>query len=117
MRLERELTKPDVYCCRLVSDHGEMVRRLRMRADGDPPEVGAVVLYYAERAQLIDEYDDITEWARDFEKDLSAPGVLDEFQQLVDDRRDVELLLSLKVFNDLQAGLAISQAIGRARPG
>lgn len=116
VRLTSSEKQGDVYRCELVSDHGKLVKHISGAADGTEPTLRQIIFQCALEAQHIDDCDDITDWAKDLGKDLAAPAVLAQFQQAMDERRDFEFLLSYRVFEDLQMGLAISQAIGNARP-
>lgn len=104
------------FRCDLVSAHGRLRKSVDAPTDAAEPDLYRVIFRCAMEAQHLDECDDITDWATDMKKDLAAPGVLAEFQEAMDERRDFEFLLSYRVFEQLMTGLAIYQAIGGARP-
>jgi hypothetical protein len=72
--------------------------------------------HYALIAHTLSEYDDMLEWADDTGRDLAKPETKKDFKQLVEDDTDLRKVLSEKVFQDLLAGLSISQAINNAMP-
>jgi len=60
--------------------------------------------------------DDILDWAKYEDRDPGAADARAEFQQLVDDERELRILLGEENFQNLMAALSISQAINNARP-
>ena len=87
-----------------------------MKPGFEAPTLGGVLYHYALIAQNMTEYDDVLEWADDTSRDLAKPETLKEFKQMVEDETDLRKILTEKVFQELLAGLAISQAINNAMP-
>lgn len=106
----------DYYDCKISSAYGEMKRKIRMKPGFEAPTLGGVLYHYALIAQNMTEYDDVLEWADDTSRDLAKPETLKEFKQMVEDETDLRKILTEKVFQELLAGLAISQAINNAMP-
>lgn len=104
------------FMCTFVSRHGQMTRRITMKPGYGAPELGELLYYFAVRAQEADAAEDISDWAEINGKDLSAPNAVNDFNQLVTDQRDLELLLGRSAYDAMMAGLAISQAIENAMP-
>jgi hypothetical protein len=111
-----EKISDDYYACQITSPFGEMKRKLRMKPGYEPPTLGGMLYHYALIAQNLSEYDDMLEWADDSSRDLAEPETIKEFKQMVEDDTDLRKLLSEKIFQNLLAGLAISQAINKAMP-
>lgn len=106
----------NVYTCTITSRHAVMIRTLTMKPGYDAPTLGAVLLYYSERAQQVEEIDDVLEWASGHDRDLNDPKTVPTFKQLVTDQDDLRRLLSDRPYQTLISGLEISQAISNARP-
>ena len=116
LKFEARILKPDHYACTLTSPHSVMKRNIQMKPNREPPNIGGVLYHYTLIAQNINEYDDILDWAKDVDRDPGESAALKDFKQMVEDERDLRLLLSEPVFTNLMAGLAISQAIQNAMP-
>jgi len=116
LSLQTNPMKPDQYLCEMVSEHSKMVREINVKPGYGAPKIGNLVYHFALAAQNLDQYDDILDWAKGNDMDLNDPKTIPRFTQLVDDKRDLRLLLSEPVFQKMMTGLEISQAIANAVP-
>ena len=116
LRMEVSAAGRDTYRCVMRSPHGEMDRTLTMQAGYDAPSLGAVLHYYAERAQLAGEYRSLEAWADDFSHDPNLSATKEAYEKLMDDRSSLRQMLGPYAFESLMTGLSVSQAIERARP-
>lgn len=116
LTLDVEAISEDYYACQITSPHGEMKRKIRMKPGYEAPTLDGVLYHYALIAQNLIEYDDMLEWADDTKRDVAKPEVIKEFKQMVEDETDLRKILTEKMFQELLAGLAISQAINNAMP-
>ncbi len=119
LELRVSKAKPDLYHCIITSTANpdfNWQRGLNTKAGYGAPNIGNVLYHYALRAQEISQYDDILEWSDENGHDLNDPNTLPDFKQLVQDKTDLRLLLSEPVYQNMMAGLEISQAIACARP-
>jgi hypothetical protein len=104
------------YACVMTSSHGKMVRDITVKPGHDAPTLGNIIYHFALVAQEVSQYDDVLEWADDTGHKLSDSETLPKFRQMVDDKRDLRLLLSERAYQDMMGALEISQAICHANP-
>jgi len=116
LTMEQTVSQDDQYACVLTSCHNTMKRTIIMAPGVAPPSLGKILYYYAERAQEISEFDDITEWADEMEYDLNDPKIIPDYKQLVSDSTDLRLLLGEENYQGLITALEISQAMANAMP-
>ena len=112
--------KPGLYRCTMTSTANpdfNWQRDINTKAGHGAPNIGNVFYHYALRAQEVSQYDDVLEWSDENERDLNDPKTIPDFQQLVQDKTDLRLLLSEPVYQKMMTGLEIHQAISCARPG
>jgi len=112
-------TKPmetDQHWCEMVSVHGTMERAINVKPGFGAPSIGGLIHHFALVAQNLDQYDDILDWSKDNDIDLNDPKTIPRFTKLVDNQRDLRLLLSEPVYQKMMTGLEISQAISNAWP-
>ncbi|HEC00469.1 MAG TPA: hypothetical protein ENI91_02125 [Sphingomonadales bacterium] len=114
VELDISLKEDNQYACIMTSPHGKMVRDITVKPGYDAPTLGNVIYHYALVAQEVSQYDDVLEWADDTGHKLSDSKTLPKFRQMVDDKRDLRLLLSESIYQDMMGALEISQAICNA---
>lgn len=117
-RLKLNVTQEaeDTYRCIITSPHGELNRSIEMRPGSGAPKIGDLLLYYAEKAQQANSYDDIEEWADEFDHDPSSDETKKAYEKLMSDRNTLRQMLGPYTYDALMRGLEISQAINNARP-
>jgi len=116
VELDISLKEDDQYACVMTSSNGKMVRDITVKSGYDAPTLGNVIYHYALVAQEVSQYDDVLEWADDTGHKLSDSETLPKFRQMGDDKRDLRLLLSESIYQDMMGALEISQAICNAKP-
>lgn len=104
------------WTCILTSAHGNMVRKLHINAKHGEPKAGNIIYHFALVAQEVSEYDDVLEWSKEEGHDLNDFKTLNKFKQMVEDKRDLRLLLSEPTYQNMRTALEISQACANARP-
>jgi hypothetical protein len=116
VELDILLKEDGQYACIMASSHGKMVRDITVKPGYDAPTLGNVIYHFALVAQEVSQYDDVLEWADDTGHKLNDSATLPKFRQMVDDKRDIRLLLSENIYQDMMGALEISQAICNAKP-
>ena len=106
----------NLYRCALTSVYGKMKREISMETGYSVPSLGNILYHYLVLAQQIDQCEDILEWAKEREYDLNEASTIVNFNQLLEDQKDLRILLSEPIYQKLITGLEISQAIGNAYP-
>ena len=117
-KIEMIVTKKgeNLYKCVLSSVYGKMKREISMKQGYNAPSLGNILYHYAELSQQIDQYDDILDWSKEGDYDLREASTIINFNQLIEDQKDLRILLSEPVYQKLLIGLEISQAIENAYP-
>ena len=115
LQMTTEPLAEDRYRCIVVGQSGEMVRELRMKPGYGAPTLGQFLYYYATRVQAVEDTDDFLEWADDYGHDPADPKALSAYRDYVADIDDLKRILGVEGYDNLLTGLAIDQAITRAR--
>ena len=106
----------NLYRCALTSVYGKMKREISMKPGYSAPSLGNILYHYAVLSQQIDRCDDILDWAKERECNLNEASTIVNFNQLLEDQKDLRILLSEPIYQKLLTGLEISQAIENAYP-
>ncbi len=115
--LSAEKTAPGVFRCTMVSHYGEMVRDITVKEGVDEtPGVANLLYHFTLQTQSVDICDDLEDWADEYSYDASNEAIKAKYEQYCRDAKDLRALLGNDAFENLMGGLAISQAIGNARP-
>ncbi len=116
VEMTASLKEDEIWTCDLKSKHGVMIRDLHIKTKFGTPKTGNIIYHFALVSQEISQYDDVLEWAKEEGHDLNDFKNLSKFKQMVEDKGNLRILLSEETYQNMMAGLEISQACANAHP-